>query len=74
LKTVLTAARALLLLTLLFLPSIGVLMVVAFLSGSTRWFLFVGTPVVLTNAIVLLVNPVRHKLWRWAGGVTARRP
>lgn len=71
-KTFLTAARALLLLTLLFLPSIGVLMVVAFLSGSTRWFLFLGTPVLLTNAIVLLIRPLRHKLLRWVGGVAAR--
>lgn len=72
-KTFLTAARALLLLTLLFLPSIGVLMVVAFLTGSTRWFLFIGTPVLLANAVVLLVRPLRHKLWRWAGGVAARQ-
>jgi hypothetical protein len=73
LKRFLIAARVLLLVTLLFLPSMGVLMGVAFLTGSTRWFLFVGTPVVLANAAIVLWKPQRRRIWAWTGAISGRR-
>lgn len=75
-KTFLIAGRALLILILLFLPSIGVLLVAGFLTGSTWWFGFLGLPALLANGTALLVKPVRRKVWLWAGGKPAvvRKP
>ncbi len=69
-KNVLIATRVLVMLTLLFLPAIAVLLAVAFLSGSTRWFGFIGLPAVLLNLVVVLAR--RDKIWAWTGSVAER--
>ncbi len=63
-KTLLIAMRVFALLTLLFVPAIAVLVLVALVSGQTWWFALVGLPALFTNAVIVFAKPQRDRVWR----------
>lgn len=62
-KNLLIAAKVLAFVNFLFVPSIAVIVFVAFLANSTWWFAFIGVPVLFGNLILLLIGPVRRFVW-----------
>lgn len=72
-KTILIATRVFALLTLLFVPAFAVLIVVAFASGQTLWFVFFGLPALLLNAFFVLAKPQRDRIWRWANSIAGTK-
>ena len=74
LKTFMISVRALAILILLFMPSILALMGIAFLTGSTRWFGYLGLPILLINGAVVFAKPQRDRVWRWLTSSTTKTP
>ncbi len=72
-KSLLIATRVFALVTLLFVPAIAVLLVVAFVSGHPWWFAFIGLPALFTNAIVVFAKPQRDRVWRWVNAIAGTR-
>jgi hypothetical protein len=64
LKTLLIATRVLAFLTLLFVPAIVVLLLVAFVTGQTSWFALIGLPALFANAVIVFAKPQRDRVWR----------
>ncbi len=63
-KTLLIATRVLAFLTLLFVPAIAVLLLVAFVIGQTLWFTFIGLLALFVNAVMVFAKPQRDRVWR----------
>lgn len=68
-KSILIATRVFALVTLLFVPAIAVLLLVAFVSGETWWFAFIGLPALLANAVFVFAKPQRDRVWRWVNAI-----
>jgi hypothetical protein len=64
LKSLIIAAKIFAFLNLLFVPAIAVLLLVAFVSGETWWFAFLGLPALFVNAVVVFARPQRQRIWR----------
>jgi hypothetical protein len=64
LTTLLIATRVFALVTMLFVPAIAVLLLVAFISGETWWFAFIGLPALFANAAVVFAKRQRDWVWR----------
>jgi len=62
-KNFLIAAQVLAFVNFLFAPSIAVIIFVAYLTGSTWWFAFIGIPTLFGNLIFLMIAPVRKIVW-----------
>ena len=73
-KTLLIAARILAVLTLLFVPAITVLLIVAFVSGQAWWFAFFGLPALFANAVIVLTKPQRDRVWRRLTAIAKAKP
>ena len=73
-KTILTSVRALLLLILLFMPAMAVLLIAAFLTGSTRWFGYIGLPALLINGAIVFAKSQRDRIWRWLTATRGTTP
>ena len=63
-KNLLIAAQVFSFVNLLFVPSIAVLLFVAYAVGQTWWFAFIGLIALTTNLVFLLVKPVRKLVWQ----------
>ncbi len=63
-KTLLIATRVLALLTLLFVPAIAVLLLVALVTGQAWWFTLIGLPALFANAVIVFAKPQRDRVWR----------
>lgn len=58
------AAKVFAFLNLLFVPSIAILLAVAFTGSGPWWFSFLGLPALLANFFVLMSSPLRQRIWR----------
>lgn len=76
-KNLLIAAKVLAFVNFLFVPSIALIIFVAYLAGDTWWFAFIGIPALFGNLIFLLINPMRSFVWErldmMSGQVSRRR-
>ena len=63
-KNLFIATRVFALVTLLFVPAIAILLLVAFVSGETWWFAFIGLPALSANAVVVFAKRQRDWVWR----------
>jgi hypothetical protein len=73
LKNFLIATRVFALVTLLFVPAITVLLLVAFVSGQTLWFAFIGLPALLANAVIVFAKPQRDRVWHWVNAIAGTK-
>jgi hypothetical protein len=73
-KQLLIAAKVFAFVNLLFVPSISLLMFVAFLGAETWWFAFIGIPALFANLIFLLIKPVRELVWLKLGMISGMTP
>ena len=64
-KNLLAAARAFAIMNLLFVPAIGIVVMVALLGGGTYWFAFFGLPAFTINAIAVFSKPSRRFIWKF---------
>lgn len=72
-KTLLIATRVFALVTLLFVPAIATLLLVAFVSGQTWWFAFIGLPALFVNAVIVFAKPQRDRIWRWVNAIAGTK-
>lgn len=72
-KSLLIATRIFALLNLMFVPAIAVLLLVAFVSGETWWFAFLGLPALFVNAVIVFAKPQRDRVWRWANAIAGTK-
>lgn len=63
-KNLIIAAKVFAFLNLLFVPSITILLLVAFTVGERWWFSFIGLPALFGNLVLLLMNPFRGLIWQ----------
>lgn len=63
-KNMIIVAKVFAFLNLLFVPSIAILVFIAFAVGERWWFSFIGVPTLFANLIILLVNPFRGLIWQ----------
>lgn len=70
----LIATRVFALVTLLFVPAFAVLLIVAFVSGQTWWFAFIGLPALFVNAVVVFAKPQRDRVWRRVNAIAGTNP
>ncbi len=73
-KQLLIAAKVFAFVNLLFVPSISLLIFVAFLGAETWWFAFIGIPALFANLIFLLIKPVRELVWLKLGMISGMTP
>lgn len=62
-KNLWIAAKVLAFVNLLFVPSIALIVFVAFLRVDDWWFAFIGVPALFANLVFLLIKPVRNLIW-----------
>lgn len=72
-NTFLIAARVFAFLTLLFVPSFAVFLLLGFIFGNSAWFGGLGMPVLLVNAVVVCAKPSRDFVWRWANRIAGTK-
>lgn len=72
-KTFLIVTRVFALVALLFVPAIAVLLLVAFVSGQTWWFAFIGLPALFANAAIVFAKPQRDRIWRWVNAIAGTK-
>lgn len=63
LKNLIIATKLFAFVNLLFLPSITVLLVVAFTVGDRWWFFSIGIPALIANAVILI--SASGRAWTW---------
>ncbi len=68
-KNILVAAKVFAFLNLMFVPSIAVLLAVAFTGAGPWWFAFLGLPALLTNFFVVSAAPIRARIWNKAAAI-----
>jgi uncharacterized membrane protein YecN with MAPEG domain len=71
-KNLLIAAKVFAFVNLLFVPSIALIVFVAFLGAETWWFAFIGVPALFGNLIFLLIKPVRELVWMKLGMISGQ--
>lgn len=74
LKTFLIATQVLAFLTLLFVPAIVVLLLVAFVIGQALWFTFIGLLALFVNAVIVFAKPQRDRVWRRINAIAGTKP
>lgn len=72
-KKLLIATRVFSLVTLLFVPAIVVLLLVAFVTGQTWWFALIGLPALFVNAVIVFAKPQRDRVWRWVNAIAGTK-
>lgn len=72
-KTLLIVTRVFALLTLLFVPAIAVLLLVAVVSGKAGLFAFFGLPALFANALIVFAKPQRDRVWRWVNAIAGTK-
>ena len=63
LKNIIVAAKVFAFLNLLFVPSIAIMLAVAYTGSGPWWFTFLGLPALLINVWVVFTGRVRKRIW-----------
>ncbi len=62
-KNIIVAAKVFAFLNLLFVPSIAIMLAVAYTGSGPWWFTFLGLPALLINVWIVLSGRVRKRVW-----------
>ena len=69
-KNLWIAAKVFAFVNLLFVPSIALIVFVAFLRVDDWWFAFIGVPALFANLVFLLLKPIRNLIWLKLGMIS----
>jgi hypothetical protein len=73
-KNLVVVTKVFAFLNLLFVPSIAVLLIIAFTGSGPWWFTFLGLPALFINVWIIASARLRKRIWNKASAIAGQTP